>query len=111
MQNSKEYTIEVHLSIFVLSLFCISHVLQVAKENGLGKSLFARLQTCFEDTVKNPVQFLGIQYRMHPDICLWPSRFFYNGRLRSAPTLAQQRVCPLVPYCILSLEYKQSDSG
>ncbi|KDR21193.1 uncharacterized protein LOC110828310 [Zootermopsis nevadensis] len=84
---------------------------KMAKENGLGKSLFARLQTCFEDTVKNPVQFLRIQYRMHPDICLWPNRFFYNGRLISAPNLAQQRVCPLVPYCILSLDYKQDDSG
>lgn len=84
---------------------------KVAKDNGLGKSLFARLQTCFEDSVQNPVQFLDVQYRMHPEICLWPNRFFYSGRLHSAPSLAQQRVCPLLPYCILSLEYKQNVCG
>ncbi|PNF31614.1 hypothetical protein B7P43_G17187 [Cryptotermes secundus] len=84
---------------------------KVAKDNGLGKSLFARIETCFEDSMQKPVQFLDVQYRMHPEICLWPNRFFYNGRLHSAPNLAQQRVCPLLPYCILSLEYKQNVSG
>jgi senataxin len=84
---------------------------KVAKDYGLGKSLFARLQSCFEDAVRNPVLFLDTQYRMHPDICLWPNRYFYNGRLQSAPNMAEQRGCPLVPYCILSLDYEQSSSG
>ena len=83
----------------------------MAKDYGLGKSLFARLQSCFEDAVRNPVLFLDTQYRMHPDICLWPNRYFYNGRLQSAPNMAEQRGCPLVPYCILSLDYEQSSSG
>ena len=80
----------------------------MAKEYGLGKSLFARLQECFEDTVKNPVQFLETQYRMHPEICHWPNKFFYSGRLRTAPSVS--RKSPLVPYCILSLDYKQDNN-
>jgi senataxin len=108
-EHSEEQFAGVHLFSFV---HCFAFdTLQVAKDNGLGKSLFARLQTCFEDSIQNPVQFLDVQYRMHPEICLWPNRFFYSGRLRSAPSLAQQRVCPLLPYCILSLEYKQNVCG
>jgi senataxin len=100
-----------YVSTMFWSQLYILHLLQVAKDHGLGKSLFARLQSCFEDTVRNPVLFLNTQYRMHPEICLWPSRYFYCGRLQSAPNMAQQRGCPLVPYCILSLDYKQDISG
>jgi hypothetical protein len=31
------------------------------------------------------------QFRMHPAISAWPSKFFYDGRLRDAPSVAGDR--------------------
>lgn len=39
--------------------------------------------------------FLGLSYRMRPEVCRWISRSFYDDRLRSAPdTLANRIVLP-----------------
>jgi superfamily I DNA and/or RNA helicase len=35
--------------------------------------------------------FLGETWRLHPDICLFNSELFYEGRLTSRPGLGQQR--------------------
>lgn len=52
-------------------------VLSKAAEGArLAQSLFERLQRCGW-----PVCMLDEQYRMHPDISRFPSKFFYEGRL------------------------------
>ncbi|KAJ9575926.1 hypothetical protein L9F63_007238, partial [Diploptera punctata] len=87
----------------VLSKLCV-------KKHRCMRSLCARLQECFENFVKNPVHFLDTQYRMHPEICHWPNRYFYNNKLRTAPCAINWK-SPLIPYCILSLDYKQDERG
>ncbi|KIY46559.1 hypothetical protein FISHEDRAFT_10623, partial [Fistulina hepatica ATCC 64428] len=49
-----------------------------------NQSLFVRLQKQQPDAV----HLLSIQYRMHPDISLLPSRVFYGGRLQDGPDMA-----------------------
>lgn len=52
---------------------------QKAADLQYDQSLFVRMQK------KNPdsVYLLDVQYRMHPDISLFPSREFYKGRLKN----------------------------
>jgi len=89
-----------------------------AKQNEYQQSLFNRLFTYFTsggigDYVgrlegagntppmkgsKSPVLRLETQYRMHPAIMEWPSRYFYGGQLVAGP---QDRNCPLSPYTVL----------
>ena len=45
---------------------------------GYDVSLFKRLQTA-----GYPVQVLDTQYRMHPDICRFPSKQFYDGGVKT----------------------------
>lgn len=52
---------------------CLS---KAANDIGLGRSLFERLERADHEKV-----MLGIQYRMHPEICLFPSNYFYDGKL------------------------------
>ena len=49
---------------------------QGGMERQLERSLFERLQRggC-------PVKVLAVQYRMHPEIRMFPSNHFYGGRL------------------------------
>ncbi len=47
---------------------------------GYGISLFSSLV----EMHNHPHQMLTTQYRMHDDICRWPSQQFYDGRLISA---------------------------
>ncbi|KAK3269208.1 hypothetical protein CYMTET_22332, partial [Cymbomonas tetramitiformis] len=51
-----------------------------AEGAGLGVSLFERLQRGGLEP-----HMLAVQYRMHPAICDFPSKQFYNGRLESHP--------------------------
>lgn len=48
-----------------------------ALEQGYDVSMFKRLQAS-----GYPVNVLDVQYRMHPAISLFPSREFYQGRLK-----------------------------
>eukprot|EP00899_Mesostigma_viride_P015525 jgi/Mesvir1/23974/Mv10737-RA.1 len=66
-------------------------VSQPAVELGLQHTLFERLQA----TVGIEPYLLDTQYRMHPDICAFPSRQFYAGRLVSAVTPAERPAPPL----------------
>ncbi|KAK3577501.1 hypothetical protein CHS0354_026455 [Potamilus streckersoni] len=55
---------------------------------GMSKSLFERYaedlkSTNYRQNVK--YSFLNIQYRMHPELCEFPSRKFYSGNLQTAP--------------------------
>lgn len=64
------------------------------------QSLFVRMQTNFPDVV----YLLDTQYRMHPDISVFPSRSFYDGLLKDGEGMAGMRVRPwhasalLAPY-------------
>lgn len=54
---------------------------QRAQENGLGQSLFERIYLHFKYDDNNPIRMLYVQYRMHKDICIFPSKRFYKGKL------------------------------
>ena len=54
------------------------------------QSLFARM----ENNHKKDVHLLDTQYRMHPEISLFPSRMFYDSRLKDGSGMAQLRARP-----------------
>lgn len=58
---------------------------QRAKKFGYDRSLFERMQRC-----GYPVQMLDVQYRMHSQICDFPSQHFYGSRLRTGPAVDQR---------------------
>ncbi|ESO86615.1 hypothetical protein LOTGIDRAFT_166880 [Lottia gigantea] len=58
-----------------------------AAKLGLEKSLFERY-------AKKAI-FLNIQYRMHPDICAFPSKQFYEGKLETGPSTLWEIKQPL----------------
>ncbi|XP_076462248.1 3'-5' exoribonuclease HELZ2-like isoform X2 [Babylonia areolata] len=67
---------------------------QAAAELGLDQSLFERLFQKFPDNTT----FLDTQYRMHPEICAFPSREFYEGGLKTGySTLWGGELLPLWP--------------
>nr|CAD7258733.1 unnamed protein product [Timema shepardi] len=80
---------------------------KIAKDLGYAISMFDRLNSSLSLLPSNPVMFLNEQFRMHPEICSWPNYYFYEGRLTCAPFLHHQRITPLKPYLVLSLEYRQ----
>ena len=51
-----------------------------AESQGLGRTLFARLQEKHPDAA----HLLEVQYRMHAAIMGWSSESFYDGRLEAA---------------------------
>ena len=56
-----------------------------AAKKGLDKSMFERLYEIFGDEISS---MLEIQYRMHDDIMDYSNYEFYDGRLKSAPDVA-----------------------
>jgi len=54
------------------------------------QSLFVRMQA----NHPSDVHLLDTQYRMHPEISLFPSRSFYDGRLLDGPGMAKRRTKP-----------------
>lgn len=70
------------------------------------QSLFARMA----ENHPNDVHLLDTQYRMHPDISLFPSVQFYDSRLQDGPDMAKLRFKPwhnsstLGPYRFFDVE-------
>uniref|UniRef100_W5UB54 Putative helicase senataxin n=1 Tax=Ictalurus punctatus TaxID=7998 RepID=W5UB54_ICTPU len=88
-------------------------VSQTAKQLGYDQSLMARL--C--KTRLYPSIFLSFQYRMHPVICEFPSKYIYNNDLKSDRETAR-KLCssswPFEPYRVFDVidgkERREGDS-
>ncbi|KAJ7988254.1 hypothetical protein DPEC_G00321680 [Dallia pectoralis] len=95
---------------------------QRARECNYGQSLMARLVTALETSSKanntpSPVIFLSSQYRMHPEICKFPSKHIYHNALKTDSETAEKRVninWPFQPYQVFDVtdgqEVKERDS-
>ncbi|NWT07798.1 SETX helicase, partial [Vireo altiloquus] len=94
-----------------------------AQQYGYDQSLMARLQKHLEEQVqrnvhcKLPVVQLTVQYRMHPDICLFPSNYVYGRTLKTAKAIEENRCSsewPFQPYLIFDVadgrEERDNDS-
>ncbi|NWV39043.1 SETX helicase, partial [Grantiella picta] len=83
-----------------------------AQQYGYDQSLMARLQRHLEEQVQRnvlhslPVVQLTVQYRMHPDICLFPSNYVYGRTLKTARAIEESRCSsewPFQPYLIFDV--------
>ncbi|NXI04506.1 SETX helicase, partial [Pachycephala philippinensis] len=94
-----------------------------AQQYGYDQSLMARLQRHLEEQVQKnvlhslPVVQLTVQYRMHPDICLFPSNYVYGRTLKTAKAIEENRCSsewPFQPYLIFDVadgrEERDNDS-
>ncbi|NXM66967.1 SETX helicase, partial [Serilophus lunatus] len=94
-----------------------------AQQYGYDQSLMARLQRHLEEQVQKnvlrslPVVQLTVQYRMHPDICLFPSNYVYGKTLKTAKAIEENRCSsdwPFQPYLIFDVadgrEERDNDS-
>ncbi|XP_064583936.1 probable helicase senataxin isoform X2 [Zonotrichia leucophrys gambelii] len=94
-----------------------------AQQYGYDQSLMARLQKHLEEQVQRnvlhslPVVQLTVQYRMHPDICLFPSNYVYGRTLKTAKAIEENRCSsewPFQPYLIFDVadgrEERDNDS-
>jgi superfamily I DNA and/or RNA helicase len=60
-----------------------------AMQLGLAKSLHQRLMLDNCGDNKDEHVMLDVQYRMKPEISLFPSRHFYNGQLTNGPNVTR----------------------
>ncbi|KFZ55011.1 putative helicase senataxin, partial [Antrostomus carolinensis] len=94
-----------------------------AQEYGYDQSLMARLHRNLEEQVQRnvlrslPVVQLTVQYRMHPDICLFPSNYVYGRTLKTDKVTEENRCSsewPFQPYLIFDVgdgrEERENDS-
>ncbi|KAK3144776.1 hypothetical protein QOZ80_4AG0317720 [Eleusine coracana subsp. coracana] len=86
---------------------------KTAQKLGYGTSLFKRFQAA-----GFPVQMLKIQYRMHPEISIFPSNEFYEGALQDGEGLSKKRpwhsYSCFGPFCFFDvdgIESQPSGSG
>ncbi|KAH6647006.1 SEN1 N terminal-domain-containing protein [Truncatella angustata] len=63
---------------------------QSAQRYGYDQSLFVRMQ----QNSPNDVHLLDMQYRMHPEISMFPSQEFYEGKLADGADMAKLRHQP-----------------
>ncbi|XP_060464266.2 putative helicase senataxin isoform X1 [Panthera onca] len=94
-----------------------------AQEYGYDQSMMARFCKLLEDSVEHnvigrlPVLQLTVQYRMHPDICLFPSNYVYNRSLKTNRLTETNRCSsdwPFQPYLVFDVgdgsERRDNDS-
>jgi senataxin len=77
-----------------------------AEDMYLFQSFFERIYQRFRHQEScNPIRMLSIQYRMHPEICRFPSQNFYRNKLITDKKLAEKRLqdCLLEPYLIFDI--------
>ncbi|XP_018085035.1 probable helicase senataxin isoform X1 [Xenopus laevis] len=78
-----------------------------AEDLGYGQSLMSRMCRFLESTgTKSPVLQLTMQYRMHPDICLFPSHYFYKRMLKTDRATEEVRCSsdwPFQPYMVFDV--------
>ncbi|CAG9821734.1 unnamed protein product [Phaedon cochleariae] len=70
---------------------------------GFGQSLFYRIQDNFMNKSYSPVKMLYEQYRMKPEICEYPNKAFYEGRLKSVPKCSNPIEPAIKPYLVFNL--------
>ncbi|XP_008561841.1 PREDICTED: probable helicase senataxin isoform X1 [Galeopterus variegatus] len=94
-----------------------------AQEHGYDQSMMARFYKLLEENVEQnmigrlPVIQLTVQYRMHPDICLFPSNYVYNRSLKTNRLTETNRCSsdwPFQPYLVFDVgdgsERRENDS-
>lgn len=94
-----------------------------AQDYGYDQSMMARFCKLLEENVEQnaisrmPVVQLTVQYRMHPDICLFPSNYIYNKSLktnRSTESIRCSSDWPFQPYLVFDVsdgsERRDNDS-
>ncbi|MEE6505419.1 hypothetical protein FKM82_005519 [Ascaphus truei] len=78
-----------------------------AEELGYGQSLMSRLCRHLESAgQRNGVMQLTVQYRMHPDICLFPSHYIYRRMLKTDRATEETRCSsewPFQPYMLFDI--------
>nr|XP_035935638.1 probable helicase senataxin isoform X2 [Halichoerus grypus] len=83
-----------------------------AQEYGYDQSMMARFYKLLEDNVEHnmigrlPILQLTVQYRMHPDICLFPSNYVYNRSLKTHRQTETSRCSsdwPFQPYLVFDV--------
>lgn len=84
---------------------------QICRSNNMERSLFTRLFQGFGDAgqISNAISITK-QYRMHPEICSFPNKYFYGNRLQSVNTEHSSNFL-LMPYTVFSLDCKQSNTS
>ena len=77
----------------------------IATRHGFGRSLFERFYKYLQarSSLNQFSIMLNIQYRMHSEICAFPSRRFYNNRL-GTHSKNDQRLFPLLPYKVFDIK-------
>ncbi|XP_069603679.1 probable helicase senataxin [Ranitomeya imitator] len=89
-----------------------------AEDLGYGQSLMARLCRQLESSGHGSLILqLTVQYRMHPDICLFPSSYFYKHVLKTDRATEEVRCSsewPFQPYMVFDVadgyEMKEKES-
>ncbi|XP_034785253.1 probable helicase senataxin isoform X6 [Pan paniscus] len=94
-----------------------------AQEYGYDQSMMARFCRLLEENVEHnmisrlPILQLTVQYRMHPDICLFPSNYVYNRNLktnRQTEAIRCSSDWPFQPYLVFDVgdgsERRDNDS-
>ncbi|XP_073078489.1 probable helicase senataxin isoform X4 [Manis javanica] len=96
---------------------------QKAQEHGYDQSMMARFYKLLEEYLEHnmigrlPIVQLTVQYRMHPDICLFPSNYVYNKSLKTNRLTETTRCSsdwPFQPYLVFDVgdgsERRDNDS-
>lgn len=94
-----------------------------AQDYGYDQSMMARFYKLLEENVEHnvigrlPILQLTVQYRMHPDICLFPSNYIYNRNLKTNSLTEASRCSsdwPFQPYLVFDVgdgsERRDNDS-
>ncbi len=76
----------------------------LAQGKGFGRSMFERFFHHFETSnLPNPVITLQCQYRMHAEICAFPSLHFYSNQLQTPLGTGENERVPLDPYLVFNV--------